>query len=160
MDAPLPGETAKRPGGARLNRGWPAGDAAARPGGRGTDTPKPGAPPGGGRSFGGGFPRLLFQLVIGRGYRKTGRGPEEDEGLGVSLAQLVDQPFECRQRPLGGVGVARAQPCGQGEAVPAVENGERLIPVPFVMAVEEAELGPGVRWPTAGLRDLCSSHNP
>jgi hypothetical protein len=83
---------------------------------------------------------LLLQIVIESGHGKTGIGPEEDEGLGVRLPQLFDQPFEYCQRPLGGVGVAGAQHRGQGKAVLAGKNEERMIHVLFVIAVEEAEL--------------------
>ena len=83
---------------------------------------------------------LLFQIAIEGGHGKTGIGPKEDQGLGIGLPQLLDQPLEHRQRPVGGVGVAGAQHRGQGKAVPAVKDEERMIHVLFVIAVEEAEL--------------------
>jgi hypothetical protein len=85
-------------------------------------------------------PGLIFQILIEGGPRETGIGPHQDQGLGVGLPELLDQPLEYRHRPLGGMGVAGSQPCRQGKAVLAVKDQQRMIHVLFVIAVEEAEL--------------------
>ena len=56
------------------------------------------------------------------------------------MPQLLEQPFQDRQGAVGGVGVAGAQHCGQGKAVLAVKDQERMIPRLLVIAMEEAEL--------------------
>ena len=84
--------------------------------------------------------RLLLQIAINRRHGKAGIGPEKDQGLGVSLPQLFDQPFEYCQRPLGGMSVAGAQHRGQGKAVAAVKDEERVVHVLFIIPVKEALL--------------------
>lgn len=38
--------------------------------------------------------RLLLQMLIEPDLRETGSGLHQDQGLGVSLPQLLDQPFK------------------------------------------------------------------
>ena len=83
---------------------------------------------------------LPLQIAIERRHGKAGIGPEKDQGVGIGSFQLLDQPLEHGQGPMGSVGVARAQHRGQGKAGAAVEDEERVIHMLFVITVEEAEL--------------------
>ena len=83
---------------------------------------------------------LLLQIAIERRHGETGIGPEEDQGSGIGLFELLDQPFQHRQGPVGGVGIAGVQHRSQGKAAMTVEDKEQVVHVLFVVAMEKAKL--------------------
>jgi hypothetical protein len=84
-----------------------------------------------------GCERATFEAV-GNGI--AGIGSEEDQSPGLGLLQLLDQPLERRQGPMGGEGVARGAESPPKESRCSVEDEDRMIHMLFVISVEEAEL--------------------
>src|SRR5512139_913124 len=74
------------------------------------------------------------------GHGEPGIGSQHDLSLGVGLPQSLEESFEHRLGPMGGMSVTWPEYAGERKAAQAIEDEERMIHVLFVIAMKETQL--------------------